>query len=114
MSLGRIGHPHPLQGVLSTLHKVQRDLVAEEEGPWSLVTQWVLGSRYLPLGTGPAVSASRPSIAVLRVLPEPRNCPEQVDSVSPCPRGALEHLGSSRTEVWQSVRSLPRGSTPPP
>lgn len=32
VGLGRVGHPHSLQGVVPTPHEVWRDLVAEEEG----------------------------------------------------------------------------------
>lgn len=31
MNPSRVGHPHPLQGVVPTLHKVRGDLGAEEE-----------------------------------------------------------------------------------
>lgn len=48
--MGSIGHPHPLQGVVPTLHKVQGDLVGTEEGPWSLGAPWEPGSRSLPPG----------------------------------------------------------------
>lgn len=42
MSPGRVGHPHPLQDVVPTLHKVQRDLEAEDEGT-RLISGRVLG-----------------------------------------------------------------------
>lgn len=46
MSPSSVGHPHPLQGVVPTLHEVQRDLGAGQGV--SLVTSWWAMSSHLP------------------------------------------------------------------
>lgn len=43
MNLGGIGDPHSLQGILSTLHKVQRDLGAERSQGHLVVSGGGLG-----------------------------------------------------------------------
>ena len=71
MGLGSVGHPHPFQGIVPTLHEVQGDLVGTEEGPRSLAALWEPGSHSLPPGTGPPSHPLTPPTSS-----ESRNCPE--------------------------------------